>query len=174
LDFNVSGIDAEEEELALSHRQMELEMFSQVCRTIGSHPLLSHVKRLNFEDNTGNQYADNVLPMADVVGELFEFLRSLDELIIQNCDLRIFLAPFINIPEFRNLRRRFPHVKELILSEVCIVDAQQCLDGIVELAKSQHELGKPFELVLAEERVIPAATVVRLRQWVGTAYCGEV
>jgi hypothetical protein len=70
LGFDLYASDVEEEELDLTWAEMELEIFSQACSTIGGHPLLSHVKRLYIEGWT----ASSMLPMVDVVGELFRRL----------------------------------------------------------------------------------------------------
>jgi hypothetical protein len=63
----------------------------------------------------------------------------------------------------------FPTVKELMISNPRMADEQECMDAIVELAKSQHELEKPFKRVTVRASGIPATMTERLRQWVGAA-----
>ena len=165
--------EEEEEEPPMSCEMMNCQIFSQACRAIQGHPLLSHVKRLHFKDQTGDLGVDYVIPMAEVVRELFRSLGPLDELTIHGFDLRTFLASFIDLPEFRHFERVFPSVKVLVISEARMFDEQHCVDGIVELAKSHHQLGKPFERVTVRAREIPTAAE-RLRQWVGGADCHEL
>jgi hypothetical protein len=169
LGFEVAGSGEEEGEFALSHEEMILKIFSQACRTIRDHPLLSHVKRLHIEDGTESFGAEYTIVIGDVVSGLFRSLGPLEELTIHGCDLRIFLAPYL--PEFEYTEPVIPLVKELTISVTWVFDGQQCADAIVELAKSQHELEKPFERVMIRARGIPALTAKRLGQWVGTADC---
>ena len=175
LDFQVIDTDEEEEEedLPMSYGMVNRQIFSRACRAIQGHPLLSHVKRLHFKDKTGDRgfSFDYLTPMVGVVWELFRSLGPLDELTIHGFDLRIFLTPFTDPPESRHLERVFPSVKELTVSKAWMFDRRQCLDDIVELAKSHHELGKPFERVTVREGEIPTATVERLEQWVSAVDC---
>jgi hypothetical protein len=152
--------------------EINLQIFSQACSTICGHPLFSHVKRLHIKDKTGTLGVGFVPPLVDVVGELFRRLGPLDEFTIHGCDLQIFLAPFINLPEFQYFVRVFPYVKNLTISEARMVDQQRCMDGLVELVKSQYEAGKPFERVTVCTGGIPLAK--RLVQWVGAVDCGEL
>jgi hypothetical protein len=76
LGFNLSDCNAVEEELGLTWAEMDQEIFSQACSTIGGHPLLSHVRRLYIENWGTNLAASSVLPMADVMGELFKHLGA--------------------------------------------------------------------------------------------------
>ena len=172
------GFDATETwvgggQLELSRGEMHLEIFSQACRTIRGHPLLSHVKRLHLEDKTGILGADNVIPMAGVVRDLFRALGPLDELGVYGFDLQIFLAPFIDLPGFQHFQPIFPPVKELTISE-WMPDEPRYTDAIVELAKSQHDLGKPFERVTFRANEIPMALVEGLKQWVNVVDCHEL
>ena len=159
LGFQVTYTD--EEELPMSSGMMYRRIFSQACRTIRGHPLLSHVKRLHLKDGTASFGVGFVVPTADMVRELLRSLGPLDELTIHGFDLRIFLAPFIDLPVFRHLERVFPPVKVLTISETLMFDKRECEDGIVELTKSQRELGKPFERVTAQGREANALDVLR-------------
>ena len=84
----------------LSYEEMHLKIFSQACRIIRDHPLLSHVKRFHINDKTGTLGTDHAMPMAEVVRDLFGSLGPLDELIINSFHLQVFLAPFIDLLEF--------------------------------------------------------------------------
>ena len=160
--------------LELSHEEVDLEIFTQACRTIRSHPLLSYVRRLRIKDVTGVLGLGSTQAMAEVVEELFGSLGPLDELIIHGCDLEMFLAPFIENPALQSLERVFPPVKELTISEPLIMDEQRCADGLVELVKSQHELGKPFERLTVRAERISTTTEEMLREWVGVLDCHEL
>jgi hypothetical protein len=174
LGFSLSGSDAEEEDLDLTLVQIDLEVFSQACSTIGGYPLLSHIKGLYVRGWARTLAVDSLLPMVGVVGELFRCLGSLDELTIEHCNLEIFLAPFIDLPEFRLPARVFPHVKKLTITEGQKFWDQWCMDAIVELAKLQYEEEKPFEHVTVWAGEIPAGTAERLREWVSTVDCDEI
>jgi hypothetical protein len=174
LGFRVSFTGVGVEELDFSWADMDLEVSSQAVWTIREHPQLSHVKRLCIKNWVGALQNNYELPMAKAFGELFGSLESLDELVIHGCELQIFLAPFVDLPEFRHFARVFPHVKELtIISEPLMIDKRLFLDAIVELAKSQYEREKPFERVTVYTRGIPEVMAERLREWVSTVECYE-
>ena len=174
LSSGVAITVSEGEDFGLSWDVIHLEIFSQACRTIRSHPLLSHIKRLHFEDKTGTLGAHCVIPMAEVVRDLFRSLGPLEELTIRGFDLQIFLSPFLDLPEFQQFQRIFPPVKELTISEKWMVDKQRCADAIVELAKSQYDIGKRFERITIHASEVPTALAERLRQWVNVADCYEL
>ena len=165
LGFGVTDTSMEVEDLNLSQDEMHLEIFSQAFRTIRGHPLLSCVKRLHIEDSVGLLGRKNLIPAANTVADLFKGLGPLDELTIRSPDAEIFLAPFVDLPEFRHFERMFPPVKELTISAAWIVPGRY-MDGIVELAKSQHELGIPFERVTVRMAEVSVGFVERLREWV--------
>ena len=152
----VSQVTYEEEPLMCCGK-----IFSQACRTIRGHPLLSHVKRLHLKDGTTSFGVGIVVPMVDVVRELFRSLVPLDEFTIHGFDLRIFLASFIDLPDFRHLERVFPPVKVLTISETLMFNKRGCEDGIAELTKSQRKLGKPFERVMVHGREADEVEVLR-------------
>ena len=158
----------------VSHEEMNLRVFSQACRTIQNLPLPSHVKCLRVTDNTGILGVGYLKPMADPVGALFKSLGPLNELTIHGCDLQIFLAPFVGPRGYRCSEPVFPHVQRLAISEALMVNGHQCTDDIVNLAKLQYELGKPFEHVTIRARRIPPAMGERLRQWVSAVDCYEL
>ena len=50
---------------------------------------------------------------------------------------------------------------------------ERVVDVIVELAQSQHGLGKAFERVGISASMIPAVVAERLREWVSAVDCYE-
>jgi hypothetical protein len=174
LGFEFGNSGEADEHIVFSREETSFKIFSQACQTIRSHPLLSHVKRLHIRDRTGTFGVDRPVDISEVVGGLFRSLGPLEKLTIHGCDLRVFLAP--HLPEFESESTEpvFPSVKELIISKPWMVDKQRCMDAIVELAKSQHELDKPFDLVAVRARGIPVGLEDRLEQWVGAAECYEM
>ena len=164
--------------IGLSREEVNLRILTQACRVIRSHPLLSSLRRLHIKDYKRTLGTDHRLSIAYVIGGLFESLGPLDELIIHGCDVQIFLLPFINPGVFQSFGRilprlDFPRVKELTISEALMVDEKECVDGIVNLAKLQHELQRPFEHVTIWAREIPTMMAERLGQWVGAVDCHE-
>lgn len=70
--------------------------FSQACRLIQNHPLVSHLRRLHIEFMSPLGIPQQVLEAANDVRELFSSLGPLDELTIRGCDLNMFVACFLN------------------------------------------------------------------------------
>ena len=171
LDFEVVATASGEEDFELRWNETNLEIFSQACRIIRDHPLLSHVKRLYIidMDTIGSLGVDYVIPMANVVLDLFRSLGPLDKLTIHGFDLQVFIAPFIDLPEFKHFQRIFPSVKELEISETWMVNKRRCADAILELAKSQYHLEKPFERMTINASKVSKTLAERLRQWVNPA-----
>ena len=152
-----------------------VEILSQAYRTIQGHPRLSHVKHFHMKglaDETGHLGTHEVTVMVKVFGDLLWSLGPLEELTIHGCDLELFLAPFIDPERFGSPERGFPLIKELMISE-WVVDEHQWMDAIVELAESQHRLGRPFECMSVRTRGVPADMAERLREWVSVADCYE-
>ena len=167
LGVDVFSADAEEGRSDTSYKEMRFEFFSQACRTIQGHPLLSHVKRLHIKDRTRLPCSAYLQRMAWVVVELLGSLGPLDELTIHGCDLEIFLFPYIGSLDYCQLGRVFPPIKELTISDVFMSSEQECMDGLTELAKEQHRLGKPFEHLTVRVWGFPTTMTERLREWVG-------
>jgi len=66
----------------------------------------------------------------------------------------------------------FPPIKELKISHPLMLQRkEECLAAIVELAKSQHALGIPFERLTVCMEEPPTAMEEMLRPWVGAAVC---
>ena len=68
----------------------------------------------------------------------------------------------------------FPHIRHLTISHPSMEGGKdECMDAIVDLAKSQHARGMPFERVTVRAESLPAAMEERLRQWVSVTDCRE-
>ena len=114
-------------------------------------------------DETGHLGTHEVTVMVKAFGDLLWSLGPLEELTIHGCDLELFLAPFIDPERFGSPERGFPLIKELMISE-WVVDEHQWMDAIVELAESQHRLGRPFECMSVRARGVPADMAVELER----------
>ena len=169
LGFRAIELDREVHVLGPSDEEMNFEIFSQACRTIRGHPQLSNLKRLHIKNSSqffddDDDYTTN---MTEVLWGFFGSLGPLDELIMYRCDPQVFVS------EIENANRAFSVVKELTLLDICMVDEERCGDAIVELARSQREMGKPFERITVHGWGIPQAMAGELRRWVGEVDCYE-
>lgn len=150
------------------------EVFLHASRVIQAHSQLRYVKRLYISYRHTNHpvllHSDQIGPMAEEVGKLFRYMGSLDELVIEHFDLGVFFSP----PSKQVELPVFPQTKKLgILYPMMGRNQKECMDAIVELAKSQHERGMPFERVTIRTKAIPATIAERLAQYVGVADCSE-
>lgn len=136
----------DEDEFPMPLEDMVLEVFSQACKTVGNHSLLSNIERLYV----------------------------LDELSLCGFDLNLYLTPFLGPPGPHDIEQhKFPPTKELTVAHPSMGDDEECMAVIVELAKSQHALGVPFERVTFRAEKVPEAMAEMLRPWVGVADCYE-
>ena len=163
LGFNLGK---SEEELDFSHEDLDLLVFTRACQVIQFHPQLSHIRRLHIKDCSESFSYEAAMAMAGVLQEFLGSLGPLDELAIHGFD------PHILLPE--SGYSVFPPVKELTIAELAMFDEELYADAIVELAKSQHELKKPFERVKIHAREIPATMEERLGPWVSEADCRQL
>ena len=157
---------------------MNNEILSQTIRTIETHPEVANIKRLHvcffpqFLDNADEIW--RLLGIASEVERLFRSVGPLDELTIYDCDLRPYLRSFLTLEDDIRGSVTFPPTKELTISHPRNVSNEECV-AIVELAKSQHGVGTPFErVVFRGERMFPGM-VEGLRPWVGSVeyFCEE-
>jgi hypothetical protein len=121
-------------------------------------------------------HIDEMPRMAEEVRELLGSLEPLDNPSIHGCDLHIFLYTFLGDLGFNGLKPPivFPQIKELaILHPLMDIDDVECLGAVVELAKSQHVLGIPFERVTVCMGSIPLGMAEELKRWVGAVDCCE-
>ena len=160
----------------MSLPEMGWEIFFQALVTIQNHPLLPHVKRLHIKQASFMFNALKMRSAASKFGELIGSLGHLDKLTIYGCDSRIFLANFLNNSGLSRLLQplAFPQTKELKILYPSIgaraIEAA-CAETIVELAKSQHALGIPFERVTVRTFDPLPEMAERLRRWAAVVDC---
>ena len=150
------------------------DAFSQASTIIRAHPLLCHVKHLHIRYQIDTPPAHQLVFMAEEVGRLFGSVGPLDGLTIYGCDLHMFLASFFGMGDLLQQPIVFPSIKELTISYPTMeVNERECMKAIVELAKSQHEKGIPFEHVTIHAVTLPTAMAEALGRWVGAVNCFE-
>ena len=176
--INTSGDESGQDlsELDASHVEIGWEIFYQALTTIQDCPLLSSVKRFHIECIAAPSAAHSIGRIGSGVRELFSSLGPLDELTIHHRDLHVFLANFVD--DLGNYTWEqpivLPQVKELVISHPAMkVNAEAYMDAIVELAKSQHARGIPFERLTIRTWDIPARIGEELGRWVDTVDCDE-
>jgi hypothetical protein len=177
LGCKVIETDEDEDGLYMTRAAIGWEVFSRALRTIQGHPLpLSHVKRLHIKWRAAIWKIREVQRMLIEVQELFNSLGPLDEFTIGGCDLRIFIATFVDILALDDLDEpfEFPQIKHLkILHPSMETREMEWMNGIVELAKAQHERGMPFERVTVRMWSLPIGMAEELGRWVGAVDCRE-
>jgi hypothetical protein len=94
LRLNVTHI-AEELD-GLSIKDVHNEVFTQALGTVSCHPQLTDVKRLRIFHGL---YHTETTDGLDSAGWLIKSSGPLDELTIYNCDLRLYLDPFLDYPK---------------------------------------------------------------------------
>ena len=170
LGFSIRESGVGENELNMSDVEMGWDIFSQALTTIRDHPLLSHVRRLRIKERVPVSSACEVRT-ATKIQELLSSLGPLDELTIRGCDLRLLLADFLDDPGLCRLGQpiSFPQIKDFkILYPSMGIDEMECMNAIVELAKSQHALGIPFECVTVRTWYCHEGMEAELGRWVAT------
>ena len=153
--------------------ELVFEAFSQGFKTIQAHPLLPSVKRLRIECRDLGLHGFQILPPVTEIERVFERVGLLDELIINSCNLRPYLAGFAKLDNSEK-PIVFPPIKQLTISNPSMeTDEEEYMGAITELAKSQHARGIPFERVAVRAKRLPVAMAERLRQWVSAVDCYE-
>ena len=150
--------------------------FSRACMTIRNYLLLGNIRRLRIQDSHIFLPYSQLARVAEEAIRLFTSMGPLEELSLDVVDLRPYLAPFLDLPEFQEMKQpdAFPAIKELTITERSKEPLQEeCMAAIVEWAKSQYALGVPFERVIFRMKDSPVAMVERLGPWVGTVHSGE-
>ena len=171
LGFELIPVSDDMDELDIDYEEADRDIFSQGFQVIRTHPLLPNVKRLHIRRGYPGFYILEMQPFVTEIERTFGHVGSLDELIINGCDLEPYLAAFENLDDSGKLVV-FPPIKELtILHPWMEVTEEDCMDAIVGIAKSQHTRGKPFERVTVRANKIPVTMAERLRQWARVADC---
>jgi hypothetical protein len=133
------------------------EVFGKATWTLRDHPQLKDIKRLRI---CHGFFYTLVSRTAYSVLRLFASLGSLEELTIYGCDLQPYLHPFFTFNDFSNSNGRleitavFPQTKQLTILHPDNLAEDICA-ALVKLAKSQYELGKPFERMVFRGEVEP-------------------
>ena len=175
LGFTVHETGAGEVDLSTSIADMSWQMFSQALMSTRNHPLLSHVKRLHIKQRTFIPTAYQMPWVASKFHQLICSLGPLDELTIRGCDLNTFLANFIDSPELNRWRKpaAFPQTKELKIQDPSVGGNEvRCMETVVELAKSQHALGIPFECMMVCMLRLHPEVAEELGRWAAAVDCG--
>jgi len=149
-------------------------IFSQAFQTIRDHPLLANVKHLHIRG--GNIVAGNLELVTHAVGRLFGTMGPLKNLILDGCDLRSCLDPFLDAPLFSKAIHptSFPPIKSLtIINPVqSFYHDKVYAAAIVAFVRSQYMRRMPFERVDLHTRV-PPLMIDELGAFVDTVECGN-
>lgn len=144
------------------------EILVQAIWTIKNHPHLANLKRLRICHSF--RRSSDERGIGNAIGRLFHSLGPLDEMTIYRCDLRPYLRPFLQAGNWESVV--FPSIKELTISHP--INLPDCSTAIMELAKSQHARGIPFERVVIQSARMVEGMEEGLRPWVGSVkYCCE-
>ena len=173
LKFQVNESGEEEEELQMSFQEMHAQVFHQASRTIRNHPLLENIKRLDICHMAVVVDSDQFLRLSEDVERLYKFVGPLEEFSASCLDLNLYFGPFPEPPESLG-PTALPPIKRLEISHPSFRPGkEECMAAIVELARSRHALGIPFELITVRMERLPKAMAERLGPWVGAAECYE-
>ena len=149
------------------------EAFSQASRAIRDLALLTNIKRLRIDHaNTSLvSYRYQTTCTMNEVGQLFKSVGPLEELVLHQCDMGVYLASFHDHRGLHDVKKpvEFPPIKELTISHP--LRSSKFKVAMVRLAKSQHALGVPFERVTVRMDRLPAEIAEKLRPWVGVVHC---
>ena len=168
--FEVTTNNEHEEERKdeRAHSKIFDKIFYQATRIIRDHPQANGVKRLRIH-HSQDAY-DHATDIADQVSQLFKSLGPLDELTLHRCSLsQYFSRAFHRYREDLGEKVVFTPIKQLTISH----PYGSCFSDVISLAKSQHELGVPFERVTIRGRYRYEEAEKELRPWVDTVeyYC---
>ena len=143
------------------------QVFSQASKAIREHPLLSNVKRLHIQDRH-NLLAHQLEGIAEQAAQLFKFVGPLEELVLDVDNLRPFFSPSSDLVQ----PGEFSLIKVLTIERSEKPLKEECMAAIVELVKSRHALGVPFERVVFCVEDYPVGMIERLKPWAATLYPG--
>ena len=154
------------------------ETFHQACRTIQDHTLLASVKRLHIDHNIIAVRACPLFPhLSAEVRQLFKSVGPLEKLTTHRCDLHLSFNPSSDPLGSYNTEEpiAYPPIREIvILHPILRKYRDERMAIIVELARSQHALGTPFErMTVCMEGLLTVMEEV-LGPWVGAVECLEM
>ena len=142
------------------------DVFSQAFRTIRDHPLLAKIRYLCVRG--GDLVAGNLELATNDVGRLFGSMGPLEKLTLDECDLRPYLDPFLDTPQFPDAIQlaSFPSIKKLvIINPIQSLHDEVHASAVVQLARSQYTRGIPIGFVTFRTSV-PFLVVDELVRWV--------
>ena len=172
----VIATECEDYENTLSLGDIHFEVLSQACKAVRMHPLLKNIKRLHIQNRHHPLTPHHLTYIAKEVAQLFKLMGPLEKLILEVDDLRPFLSPFFNLPEFQGLvdPDAFPSIKGLVIAEQSDRPFNDvCVAAILGFVKSQHTRGAPFERTTLHMKFPPVGMAERLEPWVGTLHFSE-
>ena len=169
LGYGIIAEDQDYGEPAFSSGWKYTQVFEHALEAIRTYPLLNNIRRLRIWDNRRRSGPHGLISMAKEATGLFEFMGPLEELVLDVANLRLFLSPFLNLPEFQVSMERgtFPLVKALIIAEGSKFSFdEEGVAAIVGFARSQHMRGVPLERVVFRVKYPPIGIAELLGPWV--------
>ena len=118
LGYGIISEDQDCDEPAFPSGRKYNEVFERALEAIRTH-LLDNIKRLRIWDSHHLVNPRELVCMAKEAAGLLEFAGSLEELVLDIDDLRLFLSPFLDLPESQGPmeQRVFPSIRVLITVE---------------------------------------------------------
>ena len=177
LCFQVGSSDGvDEHDPLFPYERILYEIFHQACRTIQDHTLLASVKRLHIDHNIIAVRACPLFPhLSAEVRQLFKSVGPLEKLTTHRCDLHLYFNPSSDSLGFNTEEPiAYPPIREIMILHSLRHHRDERMTIIVELARSQHALGIPFERMTVCMEDIPTVMEEMLRPWVGTVECLEM
>ena len=177
IELRFRFVDEDGEEICKLPDEVMNDTFAQATKVVQNHPQLPSVRRLRICYSTPFYGSPGLSRAADGAVQLFRSLGPLDELTIHRSDLQPYLYPFFTSMG-GSIRAQeplvFPPIKQLTISHPVYQTADQCVVGIVGLAKSQSASGMPFERVVVRGEEMPTRMEEELRPWVDSVkYCHD-
>ena len=176
LEFKLFRDHYQNEDL-IPFRELRRATFGDASATIQSRPHLHSLKRLLIGYKGIVDELHELRYLASTFRELMKSMGPLDMLSISGWDPHVYLAPFIDIQEFKEFNNveepfAYPPIKELkIFDPWTPHNREGCSSAIVEFAKSQHTREKPFERLELCMEDLPPGLAKELRPWVGEVDC---
>jgi hypothetical protein len=156
-----------DDEIDFAQGEEYAEVISQAFGSIEGHPAPADLKRVRIRDIALPISSDHLTHVASEIKRLLKINNPWEELTLDVSDPRLYLAPFIDHPNF------YPHPE---IKNLTIVEGPRNTLGedfkatIVEFAKMQHTAGVSLESVGFRTQGVLADVVERLQPWVGAVH----